>query len=65
MTLDTTTERRLQGQFSERICGLIVDVPVPQVVVQDVANAIDFLQFQVRAISNEIQEKYSGKGVFD
>ena len=41
-----------------------VDVPVPQVDVQEISNAITALQFQVRTISKEIQEKYSGKREF-
>ena len=44
-----------QGQFSERNCTLAVYVPVPQVDVQVITNAIEALQFHTRAISNEIQ----------
>ena len=51
-----------QEKFKERICDQIVDVPVRQVDV------FDALQFQVRAISHEIQEKcsdvYSSKKEF-
>ena len=47
--------RRVQncttGAISERICEKIVDVPVPQV------DMLEALQFQGRAISDEIQRK--------
>ena len=46
-----------QEQFSERMSEQIVDVPVPQVDVQDNTNAIEALKLQVRPISNEIQEE--------
>ena len=36
-----------------------MDVPVPQVDVQEITNTIEALQFQVR-----IQGKYSGKEAF-
>ena len=38
--------------FPERICEQIVDVPVPQV------DGLEALQSQVRANSNEIQQKF-------
>ena len=44
----------------QRTVEPIIDVPMPQVLQQGATEA-EALQFQVRAISNEIQEKYSGK----
>ena len=35
-----------------------MEEPIPQ-IAEDIANSIDALRFQVRAISNEIQEKHS------
>ena len=48
-----------QEQFSERVCDQIVDVSVLQFDVQENTNAAEARLFQVRAISNEIQVKYS------
>ena len=45
--------------ISERICEQVVDVPVPQVDMQEITNAIEALHFQSRAISDELQGKYS------
>ena len=53
-----------QGQFSVRICEQIVDVPLPRVDVREITDAIEALQFQVRAMSNEIQRKCSSKEEF-
>ena len=50
-----------QEHFSERICEQILNIPVPQVDVQEITHAIEALQFQVRAMSNETQGKHSGK----
>ena len=51
-------------EFSETICEQTVDFSVRQVDVHEITNAIEAVQLQVRAISNEIQEKHSGKEEF-
>ena len=60
MLIPQITEHIVE-EFSERIGEQIMDVPIPQVHVQETTNAIEALQLQVRAISNETQEKHFDK----
>ena len=55
-----------QERVQQRTDEQLVEVPVPPVLegIREITNAIVALQFQVRAISNEIQGKYSSKEEF-
>ena len=55
-----------QERVQQRIDEQLVEVPVPPVLegIREITNAIVALQFQVRAISNEIQGRYSSKEEF-